>query len=730
MSINRPSYRLMFGVLLLVVVCGLVLTQRTALSLIEPESPDNPETSARVNFSDTLIATGGPTAAAQTSALAATVNGGFAMQPFPHLALYGSANSPGWPFVGSTAKLGTCANNPAVACSVNTDCGSNTITCNNSAMSPVAGTALNSTVLDAYAKFPMVILPITPLADGRTDIIPALRARNPNQLIFGYAVGHLTWCPLDGNGNNSYPVGYYYRDYYLGVTGGDPSCSASTNRKLWNQAGAQWGPANVNLAYREQQPDLTYRYPVAEALAEVMYNYSKPAKGFDGLFIDIFCSGVLWAETSGDVIDYARAGYGSDNANPANRSAFDQGWLSGHERLSNHLRELAIADGQPDYPISANCGQSISSEMPVLNGWMRENYPYQNGGTFNSNVLSYPSGFLHQDYLFRAPQYNHIFTGANPSATPYTLANQQKMRFGLGSTTLGNGYHSFEDGAATPTIADYEFWWFDEWGVNTAVSSLDPNYGQAMNGKQYSGWLGQPRGPMYNYILPNGNPELLVTNTFEADVSRVHLATSNGAQAILERQTTAAPVGVGNLHVRIDQLGTTPTSVLVNSDVFQVTNGASYSLTFWAKATKTRGMAVAIDGAGVSIPISDSWQRYQVSLQVTATGNAVYQLQLGQETGDIWFDDFRIQAGIGNVYRRDFDHGTVLVNPYSVPLTIQLEKPYKKILGTVNPSLNTGAVVSSVTLTPDVGQGIGDAIFLLDIDITVPSTVTNLQATP
>lgn len=649
------------------------------------------------------------------------------MQPFPHLALYGGMNSSGWPFVGSTEKVGTCANNPAIACSVNSDCGDASITCNNPATRPPDGTALNSAVLDAYAKFPMGILNVTPLADGRTDIIPALRARSPNMLIFGYAVGHVTWCPQDGNGNISYPVGYYYRDYYLGVTGGDPSCSTTTNRMLWNQAGAQWGGSNVNLAYREQQPDLSYRYRVAEDLADVMYNHTKPAKGFDGLFIDIFCPGVLWAETPSDLVDYARAGYGNDNGNPANRTAFDVGWRAGHERLSNRLRELAIADGHPDYPISANCGQSISSEFPVLNGWMRENYPYQNGGTFFSNMLTYPWGFLHQDYLFRPPQYNHIFTGAEPSTQPYSLYNQQKMRFGLGSTTLGNGYHAFEDTAAAPTSVDYEFWWFDEWGVNTTVPQYDANFGRAANGRQYAGWLGQPLGPAYNYLLPNANPELIPAADFEQNINQIHLVTYNTAQAIAERQVMATPSGAAALHIRVDQLGIDNSSVLFNSDGFTTTNGTYYSLTFWAKATKSRGIGVVIDGASVSIPISAEWQRYQVPLKATATGNAVFQIQVGHELGDLWFDKFQIQAGVGSVWRRDFDHGIVLVNPYNVPLVVPLEKKYKKILGTVNPTLNDGAVVQSVTLTPNVFAGIGDAVFLLNYDGTAPAAVQDLR---
>lgn len=729
---RHHSRRSILVVAVLGVLAVLTLTQQTGTSAAAIDEQLDLGAEARSTFTESLLASGGP--AGSSDALAAlSVNGeAVPMQPFPHITLYGGPNSSGWPFVGTTERLGTCDNNPAVSCAYNIECGSGATVCNNAAQRPAADAPINPTVTDAFAKFPMAILPITPLTDGRTDIVTALRARNPNQLIIGYAVGHVTWCP-GYPGNISYPVGYYYRDYYLAVTGGDPNCSTTSNRLLWDQAGTQWIDSNVNLAYREQQPDLSYTYPVAEALAETMYAHTKPSEGFDGLFIDIFCSSLAWGEVLGQpnrTVDYARAGYGNDNTLSANRTAFWAGWTAGHQRLAERLRELAIADGHPNYPISANCGQSPSSQFPLLNGWMRENYPYQNGGTFATNMLTYPWGLLHQDYLFRSPQYNHVFTASEPTTAPYSLYNQQKMRFGLGSTTLGNGYHAFEDGEAAAAKVNYEQWWYDEYGVNTTVRQDHPDYGRATNAQSASGWLGQPKGDYYQYLLPNANPELLPTNGFEQDLNAIHPVTYNTAQMTLDRATSGAPVGNGMLHVNVTNTGTDMGSTQLNSDVFTATSGTYYSLTFWAKATKDRGLGVSIDGATLHIPIHDTWQRYQVSLKATATGNAVYQILLSHETGEVWFDDIRIQAGLGHVLRRDFDRGIVLVNPYQQALTVGLERPFKKILGTVNPTLNDGTVVQSVTLTPNIGAGIGDALFLVEYDGTAPARVDNLQAGP
>lgn len=647
------------------------------------------------------------------------------MQNFPHTAYYGGPNSSGWPFVGSIEKLGTCAGNPTVACAVNTDCGDASYTCNNPAQVPGPSTPLNGTALDYYAKFSQIISSPTPLSDGRPDIIPALRSRNPNISIFAYVVGHAMWCP-GAPGNNSYPEGYFYRDYYLAVNNGDPNCSTTTNRFLWNQDGTRSG-YDVNLAYREPDGQGGYTYPVAEAIAEVIYEHAKPGRGFDGIFLDIFCPNYMWAENQDNPWDYARAGYGNDNTDPANKTAFAAGWAAAHIREAQHLRELAVADGHPDFPITGNCGQPSADYFPTLNGWMRENYPYQNGGNFNWNVMTWPWGYLNQEQHFRSPQYNYIFTGAEPSSQPYTQYNQQKMRFGLASASMGNGYHIFEDTGAYVQTSNHLVWWFDEYGVDTTVPQSNAEWGRAKNGQAYTGWLGQPRGGFYHHLLPNNTPEVIPLNTFETDVSHVRLSNFGGAQSTVERSTDAA-VGSGSLHVNITQLGTNASHVLFNSDGFTGVAGTDYSVTFYAKASKARAIHLNVgSGAGQTLPITTEWQRYQISVRPTGSGQAVYQFLLGQTDGDIWFDDIKIQTGVSNALRRDFDHGIVLLNPYNVTLNVPLEKPYRKIQGTVNPTLNNGAIVESVTLTPNVYAGIGDAVFLLNFDGVAPSTVSDLR---
>ena len=71
----------------------------------------------------------------------------------------------------------------------------------------------------------------------------------------------------------------------------------------------------------------------------------------------------------------------------------------------------------------------------------------------------------------------------------------------------------------------------------------------------------------------------------------------------------------------------------------------------------------------------------------------------------------RRESGTGSpadgVYRRDFEHGIVLINTSAQSVTIPLERRYTKLKGTQDPVTNDGAQVNSVTIAPQ------DAIVLL-----------------
>ena len=83
---------------------------------------------------------------------------------------------------------------------------------------------------------------------------------------------------------------------------------------------------------------------------------------------------------------------------------------------------------------------------------------------------------------------------------------------------------------------------------------------------------------------------------------------------------------------------------------------------------------------------------------------------LAADDGDVWLDDVHFQAGATNVYRRDFQNGIVLVNPAAQALTVPLEPTFRRILGTADPVVNDGSMVTEVTVPPS------DALFLIGGD--------------
>jgi len=83
------------------------------------------------------------------------------------------------------------------------------------------------------------------------------------------------------------------------------------------------------------------------------------------------------------------------------------------------------------------------------------------------------------------------------------------------------------------------------------------------------------------------------------------------------------------------------------------------------------------------------------------------QLNLAQAAGTLWIDNATFQQGNPNVWRRDFAHGTVLLNGASSAQTVTMPPGYRRIAGTQDPITNNGLPVTSLTLAPQ------DAILLV-----------------
>ena len=578
-----------------------------------------------------------------------------ATQDYPHVGLYWSIHSNGQPLVDSTGVL-------------------------------------DATVANAVTRYQQIVVDVDPLTPYRPDVLIALRARRPDIKILAYVTGHYIWYSASPDSLNHYPTRYWRTVRDL-------------DGFLYNKQGQLFGLTNkafadVNIAKK----DANGNFVVAEALARLFHDAIIATGQWDGIFIDTFCSGILWAQAPAESIDFARAGYGS----PA---AFDAAWRAATDTLAEDLRTLS----GPSPILVGNC--IPGTKYAWFNGWMRENFPYQGGGTWYSNMWDTPGGYFADEQGYQAPRNNFIFSAASPPTSPYVAENLRRARFGLASVSLGDGVAVFGYGGRVTDQYPYWFWWYDEYAVNLASGASSTQTAD-------TGWLGQPLGAYYQMIWAGTAPDAVSNPDFETDLSGWLFA--NQIPATFTRDATTAARGSASGHVHINFAGTTDWYVnLSSTGTLNATLGQTYSATFWAKASSPRTIPVIASNFTTrrNITVGTSWQQYQVAFVADYQGPTRLQFYLGLDAGDVWFDDVHFQAGATTLYRRDFQHGSVFVNPSTASLSVPLEKPFQKILGIADPATNDGSRVNSVVVAAS------DALFLLNVsDVIPPAAILDLHA--
>ncbi|HEY6865694.1 MAG TPA: carbohydrate binding domain-containing protein, partial [Candidatus Eisenbacteria bacterium] len=476
---------------------------------------------------------------------------------------------------------------------------------------------------------------------------------------------------------------------------------------LYNTRGAQYGLtndafANVNIAKR----DANGNFVVAEGLAGLFYDAIVSKNIWDGLFIDTYCSSVLWSQTPLDSIDYVRAGYPTIQA-------FDAAWSAATDTLASQLRQLA---GSSEILVG-NC--IPGTKYAWFNGWMAENFPYQNGGTWDENMYRNPGGYFADERGYIPPRYNHLFSAASDLTNPYTPDNMRKVRFGLGSASLGDGFGVFGYASRNTAIVPYHLWWYDEYAVDRAT-------GRSTTSLQNTGWLGPALAPYSQVIWVSSAPDAIGNPGFEADLSGWTFGSTYPGS--FTRDASTAAVGSASGHVHLSQVDVVPWGAGIQyTNHMMLTAGLYYSATFWAKASTPRRITVdasAPGGGGLAHGfafLTTTWKQFQVVFRPTASGSSNLQFQLGADAGDVWVDDVHFQTGTSSIYRRDFKYGIVLVNPTALSLEVPLERSFYRIRGLADPVTNNGVSGRQFTVPPN------DALFLLGADQVKPAAVLDFH---
>ncbi len=552
------------------------------------------------------------------------------------------------------------------------------------------GTA-DPAVIGQFARFHAIVIDPSPITDHRPDLMAAIRAVNPTITALAYMPAEDFWWTWESPDSL---VDFTTRCHHL---------LRDLDGWLYDRNGGLFYQFGVNVAKRDE----TGRFVVAEALVDLWYDGVVRTGLWDGLFLDIYCDGIAWSQSPAESVDVVRAGY-------PDWESFDAAWLAATDTIASRLRRLC----GPDYILVGNCGPG--TKYATFNGWMRENFPYQFGGTWYENMFRLTGGYFHDEAAFRSPTHNFIFTGME-GTDPYSATNARKARFGLASAALGTGFAVFGPVDRDPRTAPLHDFWFDEYAVDLSTGAASPSL-------EHRGWLGAATSDYYQMIWAGDGADAVTNPDFETSVTDGWWLWHNtGAAATVVRDSTTSATGRSAALVHVESGGTANWHVtLASQGSLSMIAHAAYSATFWARASRERSITVAAAVTGTSyatssVEIGTEWRQYQVVLTPSVSCTAQLRFWLGLDEGDLWLDDVHLRRGVSGIYRRDFQNGAILLNPSSAALTVPLGETFRRILGTADPVTNDGASVTEVTIPAS------DALFLIGADRIPPDPLRDLR---
>ncbi|MDD4333171.1 MAG: putative glycoside hydrolase [Patescibacteria group bacterium] len=176
---------------------------------------------------------------------------------------------------------------------------------------------------------------------------------------------------------------------------------------------------------------------------------------WDGVFYDI---------VDAEISHYSKQGTGIDinsDGKSETQNYVNQEWQKGMAELFRKTREKTSSDKK----ILIN-GNSISAYQPDVNGRMLETFPtpWEGNGTWEASMNSYLKILPAQN---ENPQIYVINSNTNNTGAQN---DYKKMRYGLSSALLGDGYFSFDYGDQSHA----QTWWYDEYNVNLGKAISAP----------------------------------------------------------------------------------------------------------------------------------------------------------------------------------------------------------------------------------------------------------------
>ena len=428
----------------------------------------------------------------------------------------------------------------------------------------------------------------------------------------------------------------------------------------------------------------------------------------------IFPSG-QWDSTYFDILFAAIQNYMAYSADP---TVWDFDWaLSGvldyktkaqttemiRGAMQGFLKNLRTQVGNEEL-ITGNAGPFPELSLaPYVNGYLSEcfNGNWGRTGTSQAGWRNYFDTYRALQAATMAPRVN-LLEGCSDSIhlTP-TATDLQEHRMSLGTALLSDGFYAFDldDGLSAP-------YWYDEYSVDST--------GTAIEDRSKKGYLGQPLGDAVELASP-------VQGVLQADFS-----TGIPSSFTYDPTQVSAQNGWMVMSNTNHSLFGYYQVAYIDSSHLPLTPGKTYYVSFDWRIQSTLDAAMFIGAA------NDNFRLPGIVTGDSGTARFPLTVPAGNWTltwtlagaGQVAIRNLKISDGGFGPWRRDFENGFVLVNPFFQPHTFSLSDlvgalgrtNIHTIKGTQAPSTNSGQAVSgSLTLAPF------DAVILLADHVNGPA---------
>lgn len=515
-----------------------------------------------------------------------------------------------------------------------------------------------------------------------------LNAEHAKITSIDHAKGTLTLASRGFKSNpTSHPAGAVVAQHQLGAAGAGNTkppedwsynfgsrCPRDANGKQMNVVMADWLSANLSL---DESGNPVGRFEFDGVLFDGERGYFTPLDTVD-MDNDLVAEGGLDRDTSENM-----HGEGIEALYARLRSR-----LGGSKILvasNGDMRGFADLNGTQceGYP---HVGTSyVSPPNYVLNDQKLASYAY--------HVHHHAYGPAYTEILSKTPTliYPNLENGGSRPTS------NAPFRYSFGMALLENGSYGQKRTGFQP--------WWDEYSVD--VVSGSPTWGQAIPNddtrttqidkvRKHTGWLGSPLGARSRIFDPS-----------QFDVSKTLLpdAGFESGQGRWTSQNIRLSSGTGfagafSLHsAPMTNYSTDVYAASVTSPVIHSSSPQTYTLCFAVKAAEVREFGVRFGSGTMQTLFSDpKWKAHTITFEADAGDNTV-NFYLGRESSEMWFDEVYLFKGNPDVFRRDFEKGTVFVNGTPTRQTIDTNGKFRRIKGTQD-SVNDGSAVGPQITLP------------------------------